>query len=151
MKDGKHDAIGLEKGRSQFDGRWVVSSFLLVVLTSLTLYIAFDYVAVELITAGIVANLLSITGHPSYIVHWGQYFGSPPGGEWALFSEATLLTPAVVMEGITEETFWIVKVCTGILFLPFNILLTPIRASAAMAFSSVSVVSNSLLLKRFVP
>lgn len=36
-------------------------------------------------------------------------------------------------------------------FLPFNIMLPPIAASLAMAFSSVSVVISSLLLKRWKP
>ncbi len=61
------------------------------------------------------------------------------------------------MTKIKQGLFWafayntvLIPVAAGVLY-PFNILLDPIFAAAAMAFSSVSVVTNASLLKRFKP
>ena len=45
----------------------------------------------------------------------------------------------------------LIPIAAAILFLPFGILLPPAAAGLAMASSSVSVVTNSLLLKRWKP
>ncbi len=62
------------------------------------------------------------------------------------------------MRKIKEGLFWafayntaLIPVAAGILYPFFTILLDPIFAAAAMATSSVSVVTNASLLKRFRP
>jgi len=59
---------------------------------------------------------------------------------------------------IRENLVWafgynviLIPVAAGMLYPLWGILLSPILAGAAMAFSSVSVVTNSLRLKRFRP
>mgnify|MGYP006226882083 FL=1 len=60
----------------------------------------------------------------------------------------------ITMRKIKQNLFWAfsynclgIPIAAGMLYPTFGILLKPIYAAVAMAFSSVSVVSNSLLLK----
>jgi Cu+-exporting ATPase len=60
------------------------------------------------------------------------------------------------MRTMKQNLFWAliynvigIPVAAGVLYPAFGLLLSPVLASAAMAFSSVSVVSNSLRLRTF--
>ena len=62
------------------------------------------------------------------------------------------------MRTMRQNLFWAfiynsigIPLAAGVLYPSFGILLSPIIASAAMAMSSVSVVTNSLRLRRFQP
>ncbi|MCG7841019.1 MAG: cadmium-translocating P-type ATPase [Methanomassiliicoccales archaeon] len=62
------------------------------------------------------------------------------------------------MKKIRQNLFWAfgyntagIPVAAGVLYPFFGILLSPIIAAGAMAMSSVSVVSNAALLKRYTP
>ncbi len=70
---------------------------------------------------------------------------------------ARLLSKAT-MRNINQNLFFAfiynalgVPIAAGVLYPIFGLLLSPIIAAAAMSFSSVSVVSNSLRLKNFKP
>ncbi len=62
------------------------------------------------------------------------------------------------IRNIKQNLFWafvyntiLIPVAAGVLFPFFGILLNPIFAAAAMGFSSVTVVTNALRLRRFKP
>jgi Cu+-exporting ATPase len=62
------------------------------------------------------------------------------------------------MSKIKQGLFWafayntvLIPVAAGVLYPFMGVLLDPVFAAAAMAFSSVSVVTNASLLKRFKP
>lgn len=77
------------------------------------------------------------------------------GGDLRSVATAILLSQKT-MKKIKQNLFWaffynasLIPLAAGVFYPFFGILLNPMFASFAMASSSVSVVSNSLLLKRF--
>ena len=63
---------------------------------------------------------------------------------------------AYTSKKIKQNLFWAffynvlaIPIAAGVLYPFFGFLLNPVLAAAAMAFSSVSVVLNSLLMKRY--
>jgi Cu+-exporting ATPase len=79
------------------------------------------------------------------------------GGDLRGVVTAIALSKATI-RNIKQNLFWafayntvLIPVAAGILFPFFGILLNPIFAAAAMAFSSVTVVSNALRLRGFRP
>jgi Cu+-exporting ATPase len=68
--------------------------------------------------------------------------------------EHAIVLARKTMNTMKQNLFWAfvynvvgIPIAAGVLYPAFGILLSPILASAAMAFSSVSVVSNSLRLR----
>ncbi|CBE67160.1 MAG: heavy metal translocating P-type ATPase [Candidatus Methylomirabilis oxygeniifera] len=64
----------------------------------------------------------------------------------------------LTMRNIRQNLFWafayntvLIPVAAGVLYPLFGVMLSPVLASAAMALSSVTVVSNALRLRRFRP
>jgi Cu+-exporting ATPase len=79
------------------------------------------------------------------------------GGDLRGVVTAIALSKATI-RNIKQNLFWafayntiLIPVAGGVLFPFFGILLNPIFAAGAMAFSSVTVVSNALRLRRFKP
>jgi len=79
------------------------------------------------------------------------------GGDLRGVVTAIALSKATI-RNIKQNLFWafayntiLIPVAAGVLYPFFGILLNPILAAGAMAFSSVTVVSNALRLRRFKP
>ena len=79
--------------------------------------------------------------------------------QWKHTGVATAIALSkATMRNIKQNLFWafaynviLIPVAAGVLFPFFGILFNPMFAAAAMGFSSVTVVTNALRLKRFRP
>ena len=78
-------------------------------------------------------------------------------GELSGVSAAVSLSRATIRV-VKQNLFWafaynvaLIPLAAGVFYPPFGVLLNPIYAAAAMGLSSVTVVSNSLRLRRFRP
>ena len=72
--------------------------------------------------------------------------------------DTTIKLSKAVIKNIRQNLFWAffynsigIPIAAGVLYPLWGILLSPVFAGAAMAFSSVSVVSNALRLRKFKP
>ncbi|MBU3823774.1 MAG: heavy metal translocating P-type ATPase, partial [Candidatus Oceanisphaera merdipullorum] len=79
------------------------------------------------------------------------------GGDLRAVPNALAISHAT-LRNIRQNLFWafaynacLIPVAAGVLYPAFGILLSPMLAAAAMALSSVFVVTNALRLKRFKP
>ncbi|WP_395664740.1 heavy metal translocating P-type ATPase [Methylocella sp.] len=79
------------------------------------------------------------------------------GGDLRSFASAVGLSRAT-MRNIRENLFWafaynvaLIPIAAGALYPLFGVMLSPMLAAGAMAFSSVFVVFNALRLKRYAP
>lgn len=101
-----------EKPPTPYNPWWMVTSFLLVVVISVFLYVVPTWYIAEVLTRDIVTFLLNLTGVQSYPTEVKNIV-FPFSAEWAQFGEASINTPGVVIPNSEYDAFWIVKACTG--------------------------------------
>ena len=104
------------------------------------------------------AERLARLGAPRVVMTGNLKFDAPPPPADPRVVAQVLAIARQTMRIMRQNLFWAfiynvigIPIAAGALYPAFRVLLSPILASAAMALSSVSVVSNSLRLRRHQP
>lgn len=103
-----------EKKPFPYNPWWIITSFLAVVVISITLYVVPNWVFLETWTRDVVVMVLNAMGYPAHATGCTDgYCQFPYTPSWSVFGEAYPNTPGVSITNTQFPAYWIVKACTG--------------------------------------